>query len=123
MSEALSIFRGVKALTRLRLRVQAGARRSGVVGRHGDACKVRVTAAPERGQATEAVLTLLADTLGLSRGDVTLVSGGASRDKIVEVAGIPPEETERRLASAGRQAVVPADRALPDSFRQGKEIG
>ena len=36
----------------------------------------------------------------LARGDVTLVSGGASRDKIVEVAGIPPEETERRLAAA-----------------------
>lgn len=87
--------------TRLRLRVQPGARSSGVVGRHGDAWKVRVTAAPERGNATEAVLVLLADTLGLARGDVTLVSGGASRDKIVHVAGIPPDETERRLTSAG----------------------
>ena len=88
----------MSTLTRLRLRVQPGARRTGVVGRHGDAWKVRVAAAPERGQATEAVLALLVDILGLSRGDVTLVSGGSSRDKIVEVAGIPPEETERRLA-------------------------
>ena len=87
--------------TRLRLRVQPGAKNSAIVGRHGDAWKVRVTAAAERGHATEAVLVLLADTLGLARGDVTLVSGGASRDKIVEVAGIPPGETARRLASAG----------------------
>ena len=79
-----------------------------MIGRHGDGWKVRVTAAPERGHATEAVLALLADTLGLARGDVTLVSGGASRDKIVEVAGIPPEETERRLAAAG--GGVPVER-------------
>lgn len=92
--------------TRLRVRVQPGARRAGVVGPHGDGWKVRVTAAPERGHATEAVLVLLADTLGCARGDVTLVSGGASRDKIVDVAGIPPEETERRLAAAGRGAQV-----------------
>lgn len=89
--------------TRLRLRVQPGASRSGVVGRHGEGWKVRVAAAPEDGRATEAVLRLLADTLGLARADVTLVAGGGSRDKIVEVAGLPPEETERRLASAGRK--------------------
>ena len=89
--------------TRLRLRVQPGARNSGVVGRHGDGWKVRVTAAPERGHATEAVLALVADTLGLARADVSLVSGGSSRDKIVEVAGIPPDETERRLSSAGER--------------------
>jgi uncharacterized protein len=87
--------------TRLRLRVQPRAKSAGIVGRHGDAWKVRVRAAPEHGDATEAVLVLLADTLGLARGDVRLVSGAASRDKIVEVAGIPPEETVRRLASAG----------------------
>ena len=73
--------------TRLKLRVQPGARSPGVVGRHGDAWKVRVTAAPERGNATEAVLALLADTLGVAQGDVTLVSGGASRDKVVRRGG------------------------------------
>jgi uncharacterized protein YggU (UPF0235/DUF167 family) len=34
---------------------------------------------------------------------VTLVSGGGSRDKIVELAGIEPDELERRLATAGGQ--------------------
>jgi uncharacterized protein len=89
--------------TRLRLRVQPGASTSGVVGRHGDGWKVRVTAPPEAGRATEAVLALVADILGLARSDLSLVSGGASRDKIVQVAGIPPEETERRLSSAGER--------------------
>ena len=89
--------------TRLRLRVAPGAAKAAVVGRHGDGWKVRVAAAPERGKANEAVLELLADTLAVPRANVTLVSGGASRDKIVELAGIAPDEIERRLATAGGQ--------------------
>ena len=89
--------------TRVRLRVSPGAARAAVVGRHGEAWKVRVAAAPERGKANEAVLALLAETLAVPRSSVTLVSGGSSRDKIVELAGIEPDEIERRLAMAGGQ--------------------
>jgi uncharacterized protein len=87
--------------TRLRLRVAPGSARSAVVGRHGDAWKVRVAAAPERGRANDAVLALIAEALELPRASVSLVSGGSSRDKIVELAGIDPDETDRRLAGAG----------------------
>ena len=89
--------------TRVRLRVSPGAARAAVVGRHGDGWKLRVAAAPERGKANEAVLALLAETLAVPRASVTLVSGGSSRDKIVELAGIEPDEIERRLATAGGQ--------------------
>lgn len=93
----------VAPTTRLRLRVIPGAARAAVVGRQGEAWKLRVTAAPERSRANEAVLELLAETLSLPRSRVNLVSGGASRDKIVELSGLGPEEIDRRLASAGRQ--------------------
>ena len=93
--------------TRLRLRVSPGAARTAVVGRHGEAWKVRVAEAPEAGRANEAVLRLVADALRLARADVELVSGHASRDKVVAVAGIDPTETDRRLASA--TAVVGKD--------------
>ena len=53
--------------TTLRLRVVPGATRSGVVGRHGDAWKVRVSAPAEAGRANDAVLALLADVLGVVR--------------------------------------------------------
>ena len=86
--------------TRLRLRVAPGATRAGVVGRHGDAWKVRVAAPPEGGRANDAVVRLLAETLSLPRESVTLVSGHGARDKIVELAGLEPHEIERRLASA-----------------------
>lgn len=87
-------------LTRVRLRVAPGAARTGVVGRHGDAWKLRVTAPAEDGRANDAVMRLLADTLALPLASVKLVSGQTSRDKIVELAGVEPEEIERRLSSA-----------------------
>ncbi len=86
--------------TRLRLRVAPGAARAGVVGRHGDAWKVRVAAPPEGGRANEAVVRLLAETLSVPREAVTLVSGHGGRDKIVELAGLGPSQIERRLSSA-----------------------
>lgn len=85
---------------RIQLRVSPGARRSAIVGRHGGAWKVRVSAAPEDGKANAAVVKLLADTLSLRERDVEIVSGHASRDKTVALAGVRPEEIERRLAEA-----------------------
>lgn len=64
---------------------------------------MRVGAPPERGKANEAVLALLAEVLAVPRSSVALVSGGGSRDKIVELAGIEPGEIDRRLAIAGGQ--------------------
>ena len=70
------------------------------MGRHGAAWKVRVTAAPEAGKANAAVVRLMAATLGLPRRDVEIVSGHTARDKVVAVAGLEPNETERRLEHA-----------------------
>jgi hypothetical protein len=81
------------------------------VGRHGDAWKVRVTEAPERGRANEAVLRLLADTLALPRTALTLVSGHGGREKVVELTGMGPALIERRLASASK-AVRPGGGGL-----------
>jgi len=86
--------------TRLRLRVAPGAAHACVVGRQGEAWKVRVAAPPEGGRANEAVVRLIAETLSVSRGAVTLVSGHGARDKIVELAGLSASQIERRLLSA-----------------------
>ena len=84
--------------TRLLLRVSPGAKSTAFVGRHGDGWKLRVAAAPENGQANEAALQLLADRLNVPRANLTLVSGHAGRDKIVELSGIDAAEAEQRLA-------------------------
>jgi uncharacterized protein len=89
--------------TRLRLRVWPGARRTGVVGRHGDAWKVSVTAPPTDGRANDAVLELLADTLAVPRAAVTLVSGHGARDKTVALTGVDAADADRRLAAAAER--------------------
>jgi uncharacterized protein (TIGR00251 family) len=86
--------------TRVRVRVSPGARRTELVGRHGEAWKVRVAAAPERGRANEAVLDLLSRELELPRRAVSLVSGHAAREKVVRLEGIDRAESERRLEGA-----------------------
>ncbi len=77
-----------------------GASRSEVVGPHGEAWKVRVTAAPESGKANEAVRDLLADALGVPRSSTEIVSGAGSRDKVVLVHGLTTSEAEQRLGAA-----------------------
>jgi uncharacterized protein (TIGR00251 family) len=85
--------------TRLRLRVSPGASRSEVVGRHGEAWKVRVTAPPESGRANDAVVDLLATTLEIPRARIEIVSGRGSRDKTVVVDGLEAADVGARLGS------------------------
>jgi uncharacterized protein (TIGR00251 family) len=90
----------VNASTRLELRVEPGARQPGVVGRHGSAWKVRVSAPPEDGRANQALVGLLADALRVPRRAVSIVAGHGSRDKIVACEGLSADEAESRLSSA-----------------------
>jgi hypothetical protein len=53
----------------------------------GRALRVRVTAAPERGWANQALIALLAREWGIPKGRIRLVAGETARDKILRVAG------------------------------------
>ena len=88
----------------MRLRVVPGTTHPGVVGRLGDAWKVRVTAPPDAGRANEAVLKLLADALGIERRDLELTSGRASRDKVVVLVGLNGDDADARLEAAAKGA-------------------
>ncbi|MEZ5965979.1 MAG: DUF167 domain-containing protein [Planctomycetota bacterium] len=81
----------------LRVRAAPGAKVERIVGVHGDALKVAVQAPPERGRANERVLAVLADALGVPARRLTLVAGATARDKVVQVAGLAPDEVLARL--------------------------
>ncbi|MEI9894319.1 MAG: DUF167 domain-containing protein [Chthoniobacter sp.] len=85
----------MKAL--LRLRVVPNARRSEVVGIHGEAIKVKVQAPAVEGKANEALRDFLAARLEVPARAVEIVSGGKSRDKIVAVEGLETDEARERL--------------------------
>jgi uncharacterized protein YggU (UPF0235/DUF167 family) len=86
--------------TRLALRVAPSARKPGIVGRYGDAWKLRVSEPPEGGRANDAALTLLARALDVPPARLRLVAGHVGRDKVVELAGLAAADAEQRLAAA-----------------------
>ncbi|HZR45941.1 MAG TPA: DUF167 domain-containing protein [Candidatus Manganitrophaceae bacterium] len=73
--------------------------RNGVVGWMGEVLKVCVTAPPERGKANEAVEAVLAEALGLPRGQVRVAAGPTSPRKVIEIEGLDPAEVRRRLST------------------------
>ena len=68
-----------------------GGWREGADGR--EELEVRVAEAPADGAANEAVIRLLAKALGVSRSELSIISGAASRHKRV---AIPFDVTEAR---------------------------
>ena len=84
----------------LRVHVQPGAGRSAVVGRHGDALKVRVAAPPVEGRANDATRSLLAEALAVPEADVELASGQSSRAMRFRLKGLDAEEADKRLRVA-----------------------
>jgi uncharacterized protein len=87
---------------RLRLIVTPSALRDELVGRHGNRWKVHVRAAPERGKANAAAISVLAQALEIHAGAITVVSGHTSREKVMEINGLDEEEAGRRLEAAAR---------------------
>jgi uncharacterized protein (TIGR00251 family) len=61
------------------------------------ALKVRLTAPPVDGAANEALLTLLAQRLDLSKRDIQIVHGTTGRHKTVEIAGMTMESIEQKI--------------------------
>jgi uncharacterized protein len=62
---------------------------------------VSVTARAVDGKATEAALRAVAAAFDVRRRDVSLVTGAASRDKVVEIDGADRDLADRRDALLG----------------------
>ena len=59
--------------------------------------RVWVNAPPARGAANQALLTILAEALGIPRSEVRLVSGNTFRDKLVVVTGMDVDDARARI--------------------------
>ena len=81
----------------LKVKVVPGSSRTRIDGWLGDALKVRVTAKPEKGKANDAVVTLLAETLGVRRQDINISSGGTSPRKSFIINNLSNSEVRSRL--------------------------
>jgi uncharacterized protein len=79
------------------VRVQPRASRTEVVGPHGDAVRIRLTAPPVDGAANEALIRFLAERLEVPRSAVRIEGGASSRSKVVAIDGIDPDTAAHRL--------------------------
>lgn len=82
----------------LKIRLQPRASRDEILGRHGDALKIRITAPPVDGKANSHLLRFLAGEFGVARRAVTLLSGKTGRDKRVAI------DAPRQIPAAVRQS-------------------
>lgn len=82
---------------RFAVKVVPGASRDRVVGALGDALKVAVSKPPEGGAANAAVVTLLAELIGVPRASVRIVRGRSNPRKDVFVAGVSAAQVTARL--------------------------
>ncbi len=85
----------------LSVRIQPRASRNGIVLMEGGGMKIRLTAPPVDNAANEALVRFLADTVGVAKSQVEIMSGHTSRDKTIRISGMGQQEVERALKHAG----------------------
>jgi uncharacterized protein (TIGR00251 family) len=81
----------------IKVQVQTRASRDEVVGPHGDLLKVRITAAPVAGAANKHLLKFLAKQLKIPQSNLSLKSGGTSKNKSIFIQGITGAEVRERF--------------------------
>ncbi len=66
-------------------------------GTRGGAILIRLAAPPVDGAANDALIAFLAEALAVPRRNISIVSGGKSRDKRVAVDGLDEAAARARL--------------------------
>ena len=80
------------------MRVHPNAARNELAGFSGGVLRVKVAAPPVKGKANKELIAFLAQKLGLSKGDLTILKGHTSRNKVISIAGLTREELNLRLS-------------------------
>lgn len=82
----------------LHLKVVPGSSRDAIGGALGARLKVKVAAAPEKGQANASVLRLIARRLDVPESKLTLIRGQTSPEKTLRIRGMSKESALRLLS-------------------------
>ncbi len=79
------------------VKVLPRAGKNALVGWEGDVVKIRLNAPPVEGKANDALVRFLAETLWVSRAQIEIVTGHASRRKVVRVRGVTAQQIEKAM--------------------------
>jgi uncharacterized protein len=83
---------------RLDVYIQPRASKSEVAGLHGGIIKIRIAAPAVENAANLALMEFVAETLGIAKRSVRIVSGIASRRKVLEIEGVTDEQIAAKLS-------------------------
>jgi hypothetical protein len=81
----------------IHVRAQPNAKRSEVVGLHGEELKIRLHAPPVEGKANEALVDFLSNLFRVAPSTVEIIRGETSRSKQVLMRGRTIEQLNRAL--------------------------
>jgi len=84
-------------LATLLFHIAPNARTNQVVGKHGDAIKIKLRAPAVEGKANAALLRFLSEQLEIPKSAIVLERGQKSREKLARITGLGEEEIRRRL--------------------------
>ncbi|TFE66604.1 YggU family protein [Methylacidiphilum sp. Yel] len=73
------------ASARLMIKVLANAKKTEVVGMHGESIKIKLSAPPVEGKANELLLTFLSDQLEVPKGLLRIEKGEKNRLKTIVI--------------------------------------
>jgi uncharacterized protein (TIGR00251 family) len=85
---------------RFEVHAKPRAKKSKVIGERGDAVEIALAAPPVDGAANEELVRFVASVLAVRQRDIEVVRGETSREKLLAVTGLTPEEIESRLRAA-----------------------
>jgi uncharacterized protein (TIGR00251 family) len=81
----------------LRFHVVPNAKQNKVVGRHGDAIKIKLRAPAIKGRANAALRSFLAEELRIPEHPIVIERGHRSRHKLVRFEGLSADDVRSRL--------------------------
>lgn len=81
------------------MHVYPNAARNELAGFREGVLHLKVAAPPVRGKANKELIAFLAQKLGLSKGDLTILKGHSSRNKLISIVGLSREELNQRLSA------------------------
>jgi uncharacterized protein (TIGR00251 family) len=97
----MAMLREVAGGVTLAVRAQPGAKKTAIVGVYGEGdaaqLKIAVQAPPVEGRANDALVAFIAETFGIPKRAVELVSGELSRSKVLLLRGITVQDAQLKL--------------------------
>ena len=85
----------------LAVRVTPRASKNQIVGALSDGTiKIRITAAPNEGQANEELVKFLSGVLGVAKSRIEIVAGETGRDKLISVLDIDAETLHKKIVDS-----------------------